>query len=319
MTKPKLASKSSEDEGRFYRIPGRVDEHGKQRAYPSVTNVLAQVNKPGLYQWVADQTAAFAVANITQLNQRDDQAAWSFLRFYWNRTPDLTKPAGLRSHHDGVRDDAADLGTNVHELIEADIDGGIPMPAVEAPEVWEMVGAWESWYDRHEIVSHHTEFTVVHDGLRYAGTADADWTITCLHARPCVPDGSRCLVDLKTSRYTWPEHGMQLAALAQAPVAMVEVPEGTPGAVRAAKTEDGVRVISWWLEREQPTYDRAVLLHIRPRDLTPRGDRIEAFCELKDMTEDLDLYAKGFEGALRLCEVAQSLKARGDRRALVSK
>jgi hypothetical protein len=105
---------------------------------------------------------------------------------------------------------------------------------------------------------------------------------------------------------------MQLAALWNAEVIMVEVAKGTPGARQGTASAKG----TWWLEEPAPTYHRAVLLHVRPRDLSPRGERIEAFCELVDMTEDLDVYMDGFEGALALSQTARTLKRRGDKRAL---
>lgn len=313
MTHPELASAQSGYGGRGYRIPGRTDAWGKQQTYPSVTTVLKQVAKPGLLQWVADQTAAFAVANLTRLMTYREEQGWRYLRFYWSREPDLSIAKDLRTYSDGVKNDAGELGTNLHEIIEADLTGQrAPMPT--APEAWEMVEAFETWLEVHQVATHFSEFTVVNDDLQYAGTADADWTIRCLHAQPCLGvDGPvRCLVDLKTSRYTWPEHGMQLAALAGAEVAMVKLAGAAPGAIKHGKG----RTATYWAEREQPQYERAVLLHIRPRDLTPRGDVIEPFCELVDVTENLDLYMQGFEGALVLCQTAYALKRRGEKSAL---
>lgn len=321
MTQPELTTSQSGFGGRGYRIPGRKDRYGKQIVDPGVTTVLKQVNKPGLQQWIADQTAAFAVANIQRLMDMRDESAWGYLRFYWNREPEASKARDLRLHADGVRDDAAELGTNLHEIGDAYLEGS-PMPAPNAPEVDEMMDEFEAFVQHHEIVRHFGEFTVVNDDLRYAGTGDGDWTITCRHAGPgCFADGSRgphrCLVDLKTSRYTWPEHGMQVAALAHADIAMVRVDQTTPGAMRFEKTEKGAKRVSWWIERFQPQYDRVVLLHIRPRDLSPKGERINAFAEMVDVTPDLDLHWQGFQGALALAKVARALRLRNERRALV--
>jgi hypothetical protein len=323
MTHPKLASGQSGWGGRGYRIPGRTTPHGKQRVDPSVTTVLKHVAKPGLMQWAADQTAAFAVTNRSRLNDLADERAWAFLRFYWNREPELAG-SDLRLFHEGVRDDSADIGTNVHEIIEAELTDGheVQPDSVEAEQ---MLVVWDAWLERHEIRPHYAEFSVVNDwgyGINaYAGTADADWSIRCVHDGPaCLGQArgewARTLIDVKTSRYTWKEHGMQLAALFDAPISMVEVAEGTPGARKAEKTEDGRKVRSWWLERESPAYDRLALLHIRPHDLDPKGRRIEAFCELVDRTRDLDLYRTGFKGALLLAQSARELERRGDFRAL---
>lgn len=320
MTQPELTVKQSGFGGRGYRIPGRRDAYGKPKTYPGVTTVLKQVAKPGLHQWIADQTAAYAVANITRLNDYSDERSWGYLRFYWNREPDESKARELRTHSDGVRDDAAELGTNLHEILDAYLEGA-PMPLPTAAEVDEMMDAFEEWLRAHRVERHYGEFTCVDDDREAAGTADGDWTITCLHdGAGCFHDGTRgphrCLVDVKTARYTWPEHGMQVAFLANADLAMVRVEQGTPGALRFEKTQDGVKRVSWWLERFQPAYDRTVLLHIRPRDLTPQGERIEAFCELVDTTKDSDLHLQGFDGALALSKVMRGLRVRGDARAL---
>lgn len=323
MSQPELTVKQSGFGGRGYRIPGRRDQYGKAETWPGVTTVLKQVAKPGLHQWIADQTAAYAVANIARLNDYSDERSWGYLRFYWSREPDQSKAIALRSHADGVRDDAAELGTNLHEIADAWLEGST-MPNPTAPEVDEMMDAFEEFCRTHRVERHWGEFTVVDDDRRVAGTADGDWTITCLHDGPgCFHDGTRgphrCLVDVKTSRWTWPEHGMQVAFLAQADIAMVRVQQGEPGAMRFEKTEDGKKRVSWWIERFQPSYDRTVLLHIRPRDLSPSGDRIEAFAELVDTTKDSDLHLQGFDGALALARTMRGLKARGDVRALVGK
>lgn len=323
MTQPELTTPQSGFGGRGYRIPGRVDRFNKQMVYPGVTTVLKQVAKPGLVQWVADQTAAFAVANYAKLSTYSDEKMWGFLRFYWGREPEESIARELRSHADGVRDDAAELGTNFHEIHDAWL-AGEPMPAPNAPEVDEMMDAFEEWAGQHRIERHYGEFTVVDDERRVAGTADGDWTIECLHeGAGCFAGGLRgpfrCLVDAKTSRWTWPEHGMQVAFLSQADIAMERVAEGTPGALRFEKTEKGTKRVSWWLERFQPAYDRTVLLHVRPRDLDTKGERIEAFAELVDTTEDSDLHLQGFDGALALAKTMRGLKARGESRALAGR
>lgn len=323
MTHPKLAVKSSGFGGRGYAIPGRTKPSpttGKplQDVYPSVTTVLGQVAKPGLHQWIADQTAAFAVTNVGYLMQVSEDVAWRHLRFKWSKEADV-QATELRRYYDGVKDDAADLGTNIHEWVEADIDGLAPYPPMLAIETEQMVEAWRGWLIHHRIVSHRQEFTIVNDTLRVAGTADADWTITCLHDGPtCLgqePDEAvRCLIDLKSSRHTWREHGYQLAALASAEVIMREVVEGHEGAMKIQKTENGKKVTSWWVEDAPIAFDRYAVLHIRPDDLDKDGEKIPRFCRLIDLTPDMDVYRKGFEGALALAHSERELKERAKAR-----
>lgn len=311
MTHPELASNRSGFGGRGYRIPGHKDKYGKQLVYPSVTTVLGSIDKPGIKQWIADETAAFAVANLRYLEQHREEVGWRYLRHHWHREPDLSA-SELRLHHDGVKNDAAELGTNLHEWIEADIGLLTQYPELDSPEAEQMADVFDLWAARHDVESHAMEFTVVHPELRYAGTADGHWTIACRHANPCLgtDEPVDCLIDLKTSRYTWPEHGAQLAALAEAPVRMRRVEQGTPGARKHEKTESGVRRVSWWVEEEQSKYARLALLHIRPDDLDPRGERIPAYCELEDRTEDRDIYWALFKGALATTHATHTLRQR---------
>jgi len=316
MSQPKLATARSGWGGRGYYIPDRFfeDEAGKKQRLilPSVTTILRQVAKPGLHAWIADQTAAYAVTHLPELMQRTEDVGWNYLRFVWSRKADLDDP--LRRHHEHVRDDAADLGTNIHEWIEADIDGLMPYPAIFADETEEMIGAFLEWKLTHEIRINNSEFTIVNDDIGYAGTADADWDILCLHDDPCLGQQPgqwvRVLVDLKSSRYTWRENGMQLWALANGNAVMREVAEGEEGACKHEATVGGKKVRSWWVEDDMPTFDRYALLHIRPSDLDTKGEKIEAFCKLKDRTEDMDLYGTGFRGAYMLAQSEYQLKAR---------
>lgn len=332
MSHPKLAVVRSGFGGRGYRIPGRTKEiddpkTGKAKTvpnvYPSVTTVLKHVAKPGLNQWIADQTAAKAVVSLSYLQSVREEVAWGSLRFYWSRDPDLVG-SELRRYYDGVKNDAAELGTNIHEWVEADIDELSPYPKPDSVETDEMIDAWTAWKMTHRVVSYRQEFTCVNDELEFAGTADGDWEITCLHepderGNYCLgkePGPFRTLVDLKSSRHTWDEHGFQLAALASADTIMREVLEGHPGAQKAEKTERGKKVVSWWIEEEPPQWERFALLHIRPDDLDSKGGSIPRFCELEDRTPDLDLYEIGFTGALAIARAKHTLRERAKTRGI---
>lgn len=312
MTHPKLAVARSGWGGRGYKIPNLTDEDGKHIILPSVTTVLKRVNKEALYQWVADTTAAYAVANLGRLTELSEEVGWGMLRWHWSNEPELVG-GDLRQHYMGVRDDAAELGTNIHEWIEWRIDmlSG-PEPQLDSLEAEEMATVFEVWLEDHEVISHAQEFTV-HD-RRVAGTADADWSIRCLHIGPCLgqPAGEfrRALIDLKSSRHTWPEHGMQVAFLRAAPFRMVEVDSDSRGAMLHEKTENGRKVRTWWRQVENFDFQSAALLHIRPRDLTTQGDPIPAFCEVIDVTADLDVYADGFDGAYALAKMMRTLRLR---------
>lgn len=328
MTHPKLATARSGYGGRGYYLPGHeVMVPGKDKPqreiYPSVTTVLKAVAKDGLHQWIADQVAAYAVRNIAYLQQVSDDVAWRFLRFYWSREAELVG-SELRLYHEGVRDDAAEMGTNLHEWVEAHLDGTVTIPEADSVEAEEMIGAFLDWVQKHAITSNNAEFTLFNSRLGVVGTADADWWIFCTHEGPaCIREGLglsskdlpvRCLVDLKTSRHTWPEHGMQLACLNDADVLMVEVPEDH--GLLHESTVDGKKQRSWWIEQDAPKFDAQILLHIRPTDLTAGGDIIDPFCELIDLTEDIPVYIEGFEGALALTRMKYTLKQRATARKI---
>ena len=322
MTHPKLAVARSGFGGRGYGIPGRTypsPKTGKplQLVYPSVTTILKAVNKPGLTQWACDQTAAYAVMNVSYLLQVSDEVAWRRLRFYWSGKPKEIA-SDLRTYHEGVRDDSAELGTNIHEYIEADVDEFMSHPTLDSDEAEEMADAWSEWFAQHRVTIHGTEFTMVNDTHGWAGTADGDWTIECLHAHDgagnyCLgetPGPYRTLVDVKSSRHTWPEHGYQLAGLAAGEVMMVEATAETPGAQAVTKTEQRRKVTTYWLEEKPPAWEKFALLHVRPDDLDKDGQLIPAFCKLIDVSDDMDVYAEGFQGAYALTKVQKTLKDR---------
>jgi len=323
MTHPKLAVAKSGFGGRGYGIPGRTrpsPSTGKplQLIYPAVTTVLKQINKPGLHQWIADQTAAKAVVSLSYLQGCEEDVGYGALRFFWSRTPDITG-TDVREYYKGVVQDAAELGTNIHEWAEADIDGLAEYPELMSIESHEMVEAWIEWHSHHTVISHNQEFTIVNDTLGIAGTADGDWSIRCDHPGPtCLGQEAdefvRTLVDLKSARNTWNDHGYQLAALASAEVIMREVVESHPDAMKAQKTEDGKKVISFWVEDAPPAWERYALLHIRPDDVDTQGNTIPRFCILKDKTDDMDLFRTGFEGALALTKTEAELKSRAKAR-----
>lgn len=290
---------------------------GAKIIYPSVTTVLGVINKPQLHQWIADCTAAYAVANLGYLQSLEDSKIYGFLRWYWSGEPDQVG-SEIREHYKHVRDDSAELGTNLHEIADAIATMQEPPPPL-GEEAEEMVLQLLAWFERHEVIMNRSEFTVVDDDLKIAGTADGDWTICCTHDGPTcfgqsVGEFVRVLIDLKTARNTWDENGFQLAGLGAAPIRMVKVDARTPGARLHEKQVDGKKIRTWWIEEENPVYDRYAVLHIRPFDLDSKGEVIQPFCDIVDMTEDIDVYYQGFVSARSLLEAKYQLKTRKNNR-----
>lgn len=276
---PELSVKQSGFGGRGYKHPltGQV--------VPGVTTITGSAHKPGLIQWVVDQTAAFAVANIDALMNRSELQGWGFLRWYHKRNPlPLEEGSEIRNFHIGVLNDAAELGTSMHEFIEADVDDtrAFPDTSFEPPAFHQMVPVWEKFKSEHTIEPILTEATVWHAELGYAGTFDGLWII----------DGKVCLIDIKTSRNMWPEHSMQLAALKNAKTLL-------------AKNDDGT-----WSETDfDYEIDRVAVIHIRPDDTENDGTPKPAYIEMVD-AEDLDLHWQGFKGLLMYKTAERAIQIR---------
>ena len=100
------------------------------------------------------------------------------------------------------RDEAADLGTRVHEIIEAHKNGQ-QINIDDAPDgVKSGVDAYLSWerMTKLEIVQQETQ--LICDCHRFGGTPDAIGRI----------DGKLCLLDWKTSNSVYADYLIQLAA-----------------------------------------------------------------------------------------------------------
>ena len=272
---PELRVRSSGHGGSGYKHPktGVV--------VPGVTTVLKNLNKPAIVQWAVDNTAAYAVANIDGLLNRTEEQGYGFLRWYWKRDPIKGDETDIRNYSNGVLNDAAELGTLVHDWVAAE-HGAIPYPdVVQAPEhFWEMVTEWDAWNASNDVKPIDTEFTVWNHELGYAGTADGVWEI----------NGETVLVDVKTSRNTWDEHWMQLESLARCKTVIKKVGEE-------------------WVESDAPKYDKLALLHIRPSDTDKNGNPMLPFAQLKVMPDaEHDVMFKAFKGLLAVSHALSDIK-----------
>lgn len=272
---PKLRVRSSGHGGSGYKHPHTGD------IVPGVTTVLKQLNKPAIVQWAVDNTAAYAVANVDGLLNRTEEQGYGFLRWYWKRDPLKGDLSDIRNWSNGVLNDAAELGTMVHDWAAAD-HGACPYPDVtDAPVLfWEMVEQWNQFSAEHTIEPLFTEVTLWNKEYGYAGTADGIWLV----------DDEPMLIDLKTSRNTWDEHWMQLAAL---------------NACDTMLLEDGDK----WVEFPKPEVSKVALLHIRPSDMDREGNPMLPFANMKVMpAEEHDVMFKAFRGLLDVTHALSDIK-----------
>lgn len=101
-----------------------------------------------------------------------------------------------------TKDDAADLGTLVHSLIEQEMKGVRP----EIPKQAEAsLLAFYEWRDAFQLKSTDSEVALVSEKYRYGGTIDY----------PAIVSGRRVILDLKTSKGVYPDHRIQLSAYGQ--------------------------------------------------------------------------------------------------------
>lgn len=231
MTKPELAQYAKQDgTGRAYQHPLRtVEDTGKLLTSPSVTTILGLVDKPALIQWAADRTLDWAVENASLLFVKDEDAARRWGRYRWA----------------DVRDERAEVGTGIHETVESLHTGGWNYPVLD-DEQQRIMKQWELLNQRYTITPHKSEFTVWGGLFRefsdYAGTGDGLWDIT---DNLTGETWFNVVIDLKTSKNTWPEHWLQLSALYMADVVMFKQPDGT------------------WIEEEPTRGDGTAIIHLR--------------------------------------------------------
>ena len=161
--------------------------------YPSVTNILSALAKPGLENWKTEQ-ACLAVLTAPR---KDGEQLDAFVE----------RVLQQEREHEQEASAAADLGSEAHRILARYIRGETTIAASAAEKIVRPAIEWLA-------TSHYTnpvaEEILIGDG--YAGTCDAilEWN-----------DGTLKLVDWKTcstlpKSSAWPEHRLQLAAYARA-------------------------------------------------------------------------------------------------------
>lgn len=139
--------------------------------WPSVTNVLAVLNKPALNDWRVEQGILAALT----LPRLPDEGTDAFVK---RVVVDMDAQSQM----------ARDFGTAIHAAIEAELTRPGYQPE---PEVDEFMKSFRDWAARNIIEIHGAELLVGDPVLGFGGKMDLDCTLR---------DIGRALVDFKTQR-----------------------------------------------------------------------------------------------------------------------
>lgn len=191
--------------------------------YPGVTSILKVLDKSdGLVPWAARETAKAAVA----LTEAHPLA----LRGLLDTVGSEGAVKALADRSKWTRDEAAHLGSQVHEYAQVLVEGATDI--VIPPAAVSRAKAYAEWWDASGWTLRLAEALVVNPSVGYGGTFD-------LLARD--RDGRTVLADVKTGKGVYREAILQLAAYGMAPLV------ARPGDARAYP---------------MPLPDRYVILHV---------------------------------------------------------
>lgn len=207
---------------------------------------------------------------------------------------------------DRFRDDRAAIGTNVHEILEAELTNAWEIPEIYDPEVAQCIDQWHIMMSEHEFKPLWVETTLVNEETGYMGTADyVGWV-----------DGVLACVDFKTSRKIHEENHLQLSALTNATHALIPVAEGTPGAVYYEKDRsvngEKRKESAWFVKEEMPKIESKLLFHLRPDEVDPLlGTFVPAFNDIVESPmEHDDLLFRKFQGLTMAWHAGNELSIR---------
>jgi hypothetical protein len=244
-----------EDKHRYYvsvRQGIQLPEWSEPVRVPSVTAILSAVGSEGaLVQWAANCAASFVAGRLKPgivLTQRD-----------------IDELVGCaRMAHAYERDDAARVGTAVHDWIRRYIAADMP-ESFDLPQGLTAMAACEAarkWMGEVRYCPLLTETCIYSLKYGYAGTLDV--------VGMASTKGVASIVDWKTSNRIYPKHRMQTAAYAKAYSEMT-----------------GLRVRHRWIVRIGKEGELEPL-YLPPETLAPDFDAFLAAKDISDYLRSLD-------------------------------
>jgi hypothetical protein len=153
--------------------------------YPSVTTILGVLDKgEALLGWAVKCAIEYVRKNLQHMDHLD--SVLGLARAEWRN----------------AREEAADIGTEIHDLIHKYIKFGKDATGSYRPEVEKGFLAFLEWEKAHNVKWISTELQIVSRVHGFAGTLDAI----------CLFDGKKYLIDFKSSKGFYDGYDMQLAA-----------------------------------------------------------------------------------------------------------
>lgn len=162
--------------------------------YPSVTTILSLLNKPALINWAVNAT--------TDSIRNDFVVKKSKIPFTTsNITLSLEK---AKRHHRALSKDAANMGSEVHSMIEKHFKGkDIPQKTNFREPIQKAFGAFQDWLNDFEVEAINSEIPFISAQWGgYGGTIDLVAEI----------NGKNYIVDFKTSNAIYDDYVIQIAA-----------------------------------------------------------------------------------------------------------
>lgn len=297
MADPKLRIKASGYGGSGYFQPFTGEK------VIGVTTALGVIDKPGLRQYMVNQTVAYMAYRAKEYADMEPEQIYNSGRWYHTRhkDTDFDDPYyDAKNAHAGVTGDAADRGTKLHDFMEAELNDWLHPDLYHDEEVQmaEQLLIWLAENDVTVLATEATVFGATSLGFGWGGTCD-------LYG---IVNGKVTALDLKTGRGLYDTHTAQLAALGAAHTMAVQVPEGTPGAIRYERTQDKKKVVDFWLPAEVPPVEQYAVLHLRPDDYNDHGVLTPAFCEMHIVPQvQIDKAWDMFEGSVWLRHTQREL------------
>lgn len=199
------------------------------KTYPGVTSILKVIDKSdALMAWAARNTAEAALGMMSG----PDPLYWPLSALLASVGPEGVTKA-LTSRSSWKRDEAAQLGTDVHTLADLWVKGANPV----IPEHAEAhVHHYSEWWQASGWTLRTSEALLVNPTFGYGGTLD----LLCRDA-----DGRTVLADIKTGKGVYREAALQLTAYGMAE--FIQTGEAITGDARVFK---------------MPAVDRYVILHV---------------------------------------------------------